>query len=806
MATDQTFGKLAPELLANGYKPIPTRKKSKLPWLNKRESWQVDITEEVVTGWASNGRAGGGVALTGLCAIDCDCYNKAISNAMVKYILNNSDIEEPLFRIGQPPKFLLPCHADSAIEHKHKNTWYDPDGQRHEIEFLAAGDQYFLAYGIHPDTGQPFRWLGDSPMDRTAGSLPRVDEMDIAGLEDEWDRLCCEAGFTRDKPGQPAGQVGNEPTNRQSAKAVAEPLGGMKQPGDMADPSGIAEMAVWLGHLPAEWACDRDQWIKIGAAVHHETAGSNDGWLIWDKWSKSGGDKYKGRKDTMAVWESYDQERGLYSGDNTAGRGSIIHVLQQAGVWKSAEKAGAAARDAASGADEETAATGKASEIVKKLNGKYAVIRIGSKIRIMQEGRSLDGGLDLAFLSPADFQFKFANRLVPNPKDPKKQISMAKLWINSPARREYDGVVFEPTGSGKTPKQLERYYNIWKGLAVKPAKGCWTKFENHIYNVIAGGDDDIGQWVITWIARMLQQPGGERPGTSLVLRGGQGTGKGVFVNAVGKLFGEHFMPVSHAAQVTGRFNSHLNNKILVFIDEGFWAGDKASEGVLKSMITEPYLAIEQKGIDIIKIKNNINLIIASNNEWVVPANVAERRFCVLDVDEAHQQDRAYFHELLEELRNGGLEAMLYDLLKLDLKTAGVDVRNLPSTTGLLDQKKHSMSSELAWWLETLIDGSIDDPTGYITSGDLWRWEIPAEYLYQMYTSFCKNSNERYIFNTIKFGLFLKKVVPGLQKGRKYVGGRKIRYYVLPDLVACRDQFESIIKQKIDWGDENIAPF
>ena len=86
--------------------------------------------------------------------------------------------------------------------------------------------------------------------------------------------------------------------------------------------------------------------------------------------------------------------------------------------------------------------------------------------------------------------------------------------------------------------------------------------------------------------------------------------------------------------------------------------------MLKGMITEDYILVEPKGKDAFKVKNNANFIFASNNDWVVPAALEERRLFTMDVSENHMNDSKYFASIYEEMDNGGREAMLFDLLKL----------------------------------------------------------------------------------------------------------------------------------------------
>lgn len=785
-------------LFYNGYAPIPIKPKTKIPFMRKGESWQVDINKEQIEKWVSNGKGAGGIALTGLCGIDCDVKKNEISNKLVIYIRENID-EDSLIRIGLAPKFLIPASPLSAINKKYKNTWYEKNGEKHEIEFLAPGDQYFCAFGIHPDTMEPFQWVQErSPLNIKKEDLKTWDALDIAGFEDYFDKLALASGWKRD---------GNH-KKRKGEKACRDNSGfeNMKTSGEMADPAGLSELKTWLSMLPTAWVDDRDNWIIIGAAIHHETGGSDDGWLIFNQWSQKSS-KYKGKKDTIARWESFDKEKGIKNGKDCSTRGTIIHVLQEAGVWKKAKKKGIVARDKINITEENESFIKDSNNIIKNMNKKHAIIRIGSKIRVMNESIDIDGGLDLGFLSVPDFNTLYSNKLAVDPKNPKKQKPLSKIWITNPKRREYQGIVFEPTGSIKHGHEIDGYYNIWRGLSIKPIKGKWDLFKDHIYNVIANGNEIIGDWVVAWIARTVKEPGGKRPGTSIVLKGGQGTGKGVFVNIIGEFFGSHFLPVSHASQIAGRFNSHLVNKILVFIDEGFWAGDKKGEGVLKSIITEPYLAIEQKGIDIIRVRNNINLIIASNNEWVIPANIQERRFFVLDVSDKKQCDKEYFKNIIRQMyKEGGLQGMLYDLLKMDISK--IDLGTFQQTKSLYEQKIYSMTTEMQYWHERLQDGSllseeyVNKDTGYNEFSSLEdnNWgEVLKNDQYENYLIFSEKMKERFPLSPTQFGIFINKICPGVKNYQKRVNSKRPWHRQFPALKKCREEFDRQLKYKIDWG-------
>ena len=156
-------------------------------------------------------------------------------------------------------------------------------------------------------------------------------------------------------------------------------------------------------------------------------------------------------------------------------------------------------------------------------------------------------------------------------------------------------------------------------------------------------------------------------------------------------------------------------------------GDKQSVAVVKMLITEPMIPVERKHRDTEMAKNVVHLVMASNDGWVVPAGLDERRFCVLDVSRAHQGDHDYFTRIVEQMANGGREAMLYDLKEYD--RSDVNLREPPATEALLEQKLLSLEAHEQWWLEKLTEGRLSE------FDDDWRTEVPRKELIDDYGTF-----------------------------------------------------------------------
>jgi hypothetical protein len=328
--------------------------------------------------------------------------------------------------------------------------------------------------------------------------------------------------------------------------------------------------------------------------------------------------------------------------------------------------------------------------VVARLNKKHALVIVGDKTAILKE--SSDGEIKL--LTHSAFDNWFRNQHV---RRGSKTIPVAKHWLSHPQRRQYEGLVFAPG------RDVPRCYNLWRGFAVKPRPGDCSKFLTHTRENVCRGDPVLYDFVIGWFAHIVQHPG-EKTGTALVLRGKQGVGKTKVGEVIGALLGDHYVSVADPRFITGRFNSHLTSCLLLHADEGFWAGDHAAESKLKDLITGNDHLIEYKGKEPIKVRNYTRLLVTGNPDWLVPAGYEERRFAVLDVGEEHMQDIPYFKAIDAEMDSGGREGLLDYLLRFDLTK--VNLRVIPKTSALLEQKMASFAGEQSWWYEMLSNGVL----------------------------------------------------------------------------------------------------
>lgn len=359
-----------------------------------------------------------------------------------------------------------------------------------------------------------------------------------------------------------------------------------------------------------------------------------------------------------------------------------------------------------------------------EMNQRYAFIIVGDSARILREGfDDVRKRHIIGFLKIDAFVKLFANRCyeVVGADNSIRRVSVATMWMKWVDRRTYHAIIFDP--SEKAPVST---YNLYRGLAMKPVQGDWGLMKDHILNIVCDGQQHLFDYFLTWCARIFQDPGGKRPGVAVVLSGVKGAGKSIVIDAMGKLLGEAYISLSSPNEIFGRFNMHLSKAVLVGLEEAFWAGDKASEGKLKAMITDPWLMFEPKNIDSIQMPSHLNFIMSSNEQHIVPVSAGERRHFVLKVRPDRAKDIPYFRAMCKQMEAGGYEAMLYDLMHWDLSK--VSLRAAPITEGLTEQLGHSLKPVMQFWWAVLERGYLE--TDIETGGplrckgqNLWPAEI-----------------------------------------------------------------------------------
>lgn len=345
---------------------------------------------------------------------------------------------------------------------------------------------------------------------------------------------------------------------------------------------------------------------------------------------------------------------------------------------------------------------------LEQINEQWAVVRVGGKPRYLNI--RYDDSIELATKEAFIAHFAAVTYEALG-KNGIERRNLGDAWLRWEGRRQYNALGFFP-GALPVPDHV---YNTYRGFGIEPARGSWKKMLGHIYRVHCHRNPVWLRYYVAWLAQMVQEPE-IKMGTAIVVRGGEGTGKNKAGDWFLKMMEPHAMLVSKPEQITGRFNGHLATTLLLYANEAFWAGNKAAEGALKTLLTETKDTTEQKGVDAFASLNYSRIYISSNEDWVVPAGSGGRRFFVLETTDERAQDTEYFKGIDEEMESGGLAAMLHDLQRHDY--SAVNLRHVPVTPWLVKQRIHSADNRRRWLREVISEGGFRSHDGVL--GDE-RW-------------------------------------------------------------------------------------
>ncbi|KAJ56300.1 hypothetical protein ACMU_04970 [Actibacterium mucosum KCTC 23349] len=510
-------------------------------------------------------------------------------------------------------------------------------------------------------------------------------------------------------------------------------------------------------------ADDYDTWIRFGLALKHSLA--DDGFDIWNEWSGKS-NKYEGSAACREVWDNFEP-------DGDVAIGTIFHMAKQRG-WN-----------------------GPSHPHIRRMNAQFAIYTSGKSTMIIEKNLAPDDLEVVRMVGKGAFADRFAwDRLeVHDANGGISRPRVVDIWMNHPLAAHVHRLDFDPDGR---PGQNGKTWNVWSGFDVEPRPGDWSLMEAHIRDVVADGDPELNEWLLNWMALGVQQPG-LVVGTAPVLMGSPGVGKGIVANAYGRLWGRHFLTVTHATHVQGNFSGHFFGKRFVFVDEGMFGGDRSSAGIIKTRMTEPYTLFERKGVDAELVRNHLLFMVASNEDSVVPADLADRRWQVLRVNDARKEDRPYFQAIVEQMENGGYEAMLCDLLHRDI-SKGPDPGRTIKNEGIFEQALRAAGPEVRYLFALLDEGELPQPAapgngpGKTTIralyADMSERDHRARYVPQ--SAFGQKVSR--IFPTVskvQSGVFMERGPSGYER-------RRSTRYEFPELKVCRHQFETFVGLPVPW--------
>lgn len=291
-------------------------------------------------------------------------------------------------------------------------------------------------------------------------------------------------------------------------------------------------------------------------------------------------------------------------------------------------------------------------------------------------------------------------------------------WLHHPDRRNYDAWQFRPAEGLEFEEDGMRILNRWRGFTTTPVAASvsgkdYQRLRAHLLDNICDGDARLAYYLWTYTCHMFQKPE-ELPGVYIVLYSSEnGTGKSLFTTLVRSLLGKAGGKIARQSDITGTFNTLLQDKVMLVGEELGSVYDPAGRGIVKDQASAETITIHNKFRDPQQdVPNFCRMWFCTNHLHAVYVEHGERRAAVTQVGAKRAKDRTYFGEMLAEWRDGGREAFLYDMLNYPLSKY-IDPCTIPLTIHLEDQKEMSMPGVDAFLFDMLTEGSFATKEGMV---------------------------------------------------------------------------------------------
>ncbi|PKK56196.1 hypothetical protein RhiirC2_800542 [Rhizophagus irregularis] len=242
-------------------------------------------------------------------------------------------------------------------------------------------------------------------------------------------------------------------------------------------------------------------------------------------------------------------------------------------------------------------------------------------------------------------------------------------------------------------------------------------------------------------------------------------GKNILTDFIGEriLGRENFLSTTRLEDVMGRFNA-------------------------ASLITEPYICIEEKEIDVKVIDDFAGYMILSNHAMPIRIEMGDERYVALNVSAKYKGNREYFGSLIKVLENQDTASSFISyLLSRDLTS--FNPRTIPNTQmkqELIEASIPNLQRFLQYYLEIMWPDNCD------------TLEIPCTNFYSTYQNWCSEKGENKTLSDNKFSMEIKQFAPKIRVSRS---GTRINYYIL-DKAKIAENISKVIQ---DVQDVQEAP-
>jgi hypothetical protein len=330
---------------------------------------------------------------------------------------------------------------------------------------------------------------------------------------------------------------------------------------------------------------------------------------------------------------------------------------------------------------------------------------------------------------------------------------------NNPQQKCYDDIGIYPTGI-TCPTNI---FNMWTPFAMEISKSEYVekkealmKILDHI-KILCGNDESIAQYVTDWIAQMIQYPAVKT--TCLTFISKQGAGKTFLIKFLRVLLGNSkvFETTAPSRDVWGDFNGRMCNTFLINLNELSKKETVESEGRIKGLITDPFLTINNKGVNQYDIQSYHRFIITTNKMEPFNTSKDDRRNLIVRSSDEKCGDKEYFTELHKLLDDFDVMKTCYEYFKSITNMDAFTKQSIPVSNHQENLKELSMCP-IEQWLKHFTEENFNKK-------EVELYGIDACNLFKEWWK-TQNDDTPYSITPLKLGVRINNLnIDGIEKGK-----------------------------------------
>lgn len=644
--------KLGVKLAGYGWNVLPLKPASKVPALRGWQDFEPDVTK--VRQWLGKGmgRYSIGINTRHTPAVDLDILDSEAAERMLTAVEEIAGTT--LIRTGRKPKALLLYRSDEVISKLKSARYEDEFGCAHHVEILGAGQQ-FAAYGIHPDTLQPYTW--SAPLeDFSPEQLPTLTVAMAQEILSAFEGVALSLGWTR---------VTNEKERSPLTDEELAIYRLLPKPENVDVPQVLATLV--------NDADERDSWIRVGMALHHHYDGSDEGLDLWDSWSQQ---TQTGKYDLGAVYTAWYS----FKDNITTKKKALITMRSLIKRAHEIEKT-IALKAYANGEANKLEANGhalptKAEDVdprskMSAMLARYVFVRGANSVHDLKRPAQ---DADTPYQA---WRNMMLNELIPKVSEDGeiKYKPAGEEWVRSEKRLTAERTIFDPSAERLVRRGEWLYVNSFAIPQVNPDQGWMLDdprlsiFMDHMEYLIP--DEVEREWFINWLAFTVSRPELRSKVTPLHISQPHGTGRGWVHELLATMLGhwnckKTTMAVFSGEGGAGQFQDYLHRSLVVSIEEVKDGGKRFGvDDRVRDKLEAPRLEVNLKygGKETINVYANFFLM--SNHIDALVISEHDRRIQVL-TGPSYVETRAYFTRLYKWLDGEGPEQLRHVLCRRDL--------------------------------------------------------------------------------------------------------------------------------------------